>query len=228
MIIEFVSWIPKVKEFCLLFQVCELEIYASSIGLAFHVPLLIVPTVVIFSEPFHVDTSIFSTLFKSKSIFNSPIDFPETPDVVNTARSFSATLSLSMIIEFVSWIPKVKESCLLFQVCELDIYASFIGVAFHVPVSMIPIFFICVCDELIFKTSPIREIPIPAIKLLSLLNWEKFKSLILTISWSLSEIQTKPLSLFISPSSTNINELEADELEFISIDLIIFPFSWII
>ena len=67
----FVSNIPKSKLSCLSSHLDALAISLSAIATPCHVPLVIVPTVVIVFVPVHVDNPIFSTLFKFKSVLTS-------------------------------------------------------------------------------------------------------------------------------------------------------------
>ena len=60
-------------------------IYPSAIAVPFHVPVATLPKVVIFAVPAHVDTAVFSTLFKERSVLTSVVFLPSIPVVVNLA-----------------------------------------------------------------------------------------------------------------------------------------------
>jgi hypothetical protein len=70
----FVLAMPKVKASCFAFHVAALDIYESVIAVPFQTPVVIVPNVVIFELPAHVDKAVFSTLSKLKSVFTSAKD----------------------------------------------------------------------------------------------------------------------------------------------------------
>ena len=54
-------------------------------AVADHVPVAIVPNVVIFVLPANVDIAVFSTLFNDKSVFTSAALLPSIPLAVNFA-----------------------------------------------------------------------------------------------------------------------------------------------
>ena len=58
---------PTIEEI-FAFHVEAEAMYASSIAVAFHVPVATVPSVVMLVEPDHVLNAVFSTLFKPKSV----------------------------------------------------------------------------------------------------------------------------------------------------------------
>ena len=62
---------------------------ATAIAVPFQVPVPIVPKVVTFVEPTHVDKAVFSTSSRDKSYFNSDILLPSIPLAVNFAKSSS-------------------------------------------------------------------------------------------------------------------------------------------
>ena len=63
--------------------------------------------VVIFVDPAHVLSVVFSTLFSAKSFFTSAAEKPCTPFAVNLAYSPDATFKSSIFTAFVFEIPNV-------------------------------------------------------------------------------------------------------------------------
>ena len=57
----------------------------SATAVPLHVPVAIVPNVVMFVEPAKVEIAVFSTLFNDKSVFTSVALLPSKPLAVNFA-----------------------------------------------------------------------------------------------------------------------------------------------
>ena len=82
-------------------------------------PVPIVPSVVTFVVPAHVDIAVFSTLFKLKSVLTSATSSPIIPFAVNLAYSPVAVPLPSISTALLSAIPNVNALCFAFHVAAL-------------------------------------------------------------------------------------------------------------